>query len=143
MYIFCIFNKQKKTQKMKNLTIQQIEQIKKIGIYDFHFRYHGNKKKDKILNVSDIKIVSEKKYKREMNKFDNNKLSPVQKTKELISFSKNFKDSNYFKIMVAGNKNIYLASPICLHNDYNKSIVFPKNEKTIRLMQIFNKIVNK
>jgi hypothetical protein len=128
---------------MKNLTAQQIEQVKKIGIWDFHVRYHGNKKKDKLLKVSDIKTISEKKYKREMIKVDNKKLSPVQKTKELINFSKDFKDSNYFKIMVEGNKNIYLASPIYMHNDFNKSIVFPKNEKTIRLMQIFNKVVNK
>ena len=128
---------------MKNLTAQQIEQVKKIGIWDFQLRYHGNKKKDKFLNVCDIKTISEKKYKRERIKVDCKQLSPVQKTKELIKFSKDFKDSNYFKIMVEGNKNIYFASPIYLHNDYNKSIVFPKNEKTIRLMQIFNKVVNK
>jgi len=50
--------------------------------------------------------------------------------------------SNYSKILIEGNKNIYWASPIYLHNDYNKSVAFPNNEKNKKIATIINNYLN-
>ena len=128
---------------MKHFTQKQIEQAKKINAFDWIIKYHGNKKKVDNLLVTELKSISKKKYERGMRNLDFTTLPPVKKTKEYLIQAKKYKNTPYFKIMIEGNTNIYFASPIFLHNDYNKSIVFPKNEKTLKLMQLFNKIVNK
>ena len=45
------------------------------------------------------------------------------------------------KRYIEGNKNIYYAHPEYGHEDYNKSIAFPKNTKTLRLMYLVNTIL--
>ncbi len=47
---------------------------------------------------------------------------------------------NYSKILIKGNRNFYWASPVYLHEDYNKGIAFPvtnKNEKYAKLINSF------
>lgn len=50
--------------------------------------------------------------------------------------------SNYSKILVVGNSNIYWASPAYLHSDYNKSIAFENTEKTRKIALKINKYLN-
>jgi hypothetical protein len=53
------------------------------------------------------------------------------------------KDTSYFKILIEGSSNIYLANPIYKHSDYNKSIVMANNEQNRKLMAIVNNILLK
>lgn len=127
---------------MKKLTQKQIEQVKSLTC-STSTRFHGNTKKIGHLLVSDLKAIVAKKVSRELSKIDNSKKSNVQKVRELIKFSLECKNTNYFKIMIEGSSGIYYASPVYGHSDYNKSRLFDKNEETLKLMNLFNSIVNK
>lgn len=127
---------------MQNLSKKQIEQVKSLTNWT-STRFHGNTKKIGHLLVSDLKAIVEKKVSRELSKIDNSKKSNVQKVRELIKWSLKCKNTNYFKIMIEGNSGIYYASPAYGHSDYNKSRLFDKNEETLKLMSLFNSIVNK
>lgn len=124
---------------MKN---QTIEQIKKINSWT-STRFHGNKKKIGNLSVSEFKEIVEKKRAREYAKIDLSKKTNVQIVRKLINDALRNKETNYFKIIIEGNNNLYLASPIYLHSDYNKCRLFPKNERNLKLMSLYNSIVNK
>jgi hypothetical protein len=53
------------------------------------------------------------------------------------------KRGRYSKILIFGNTNIYWASPIYQHSDYNKSIAMPKNPKNEKLAYLINRILIK
>ena len=53
------------------------------------------------------------------------------------------KRGRYSKILIFGNTNIYWASPIYQHDDYNKSIAMPKNPKNEKLANLINGILIK
>jgi hypothetical protein len=127
---------------MRNLTKKQIQEIKYITFYS-PTNFHGNTKKIGTLNKKDYLDIVEKKWVRHQKRFDFSIEKPIQLTKRLIKKSLESKGTTYFKIMIEGNKNIYYASPVYMHNDYNKNILFAKNEQTLKLMHLFNKIVNK
>jgi len=127
---------------MKNLTPKQIEQVKKIKSYT-SINFHGNKKKQGDLCVDDIKNIVHKKTLRELSKNKSSKKTEIQKVRELLKLSLNSRNTNYFKVLIEGNCNIYYAHPNYGHNDYNKSIVFEKNPKNLKLMKLFNNIINK
>ena len=46
--------------------------------------------------------------------------------------------SPYSKMLIVGNKNIYWASPVYGHADYNKSIALPNTERNRRAATIIN-----
>lgn len=127
---------------MKTLTKEQIEQVKKLNSWS-RTNFHGNTKKVGSLSVNLLKEIVSKKIKREVAKFDTSKKSQIQIVRSLINQSLKTKGTNYFKIMIEGSTGIYLASPVYLHSDYNKCRLFDKNEKTLKLMDLFNSIVNK
>jgi len=128
---------------MKNLTAKQIAQVKEIRTWT-STKFHGNTKKVGSILVSDLKSIVAKKVSRELLKIDVfYKKSDFQKIKELLGRAQQTKGTNYFKIMIEGNTNIYLAHPYYQHSDYNKSRVFPKNEKTLKLMELFNALAKK
>jgi hypothetical protein len=130
---------------MKNLTVQQIAQVKRIRVWS-NQKLHGNTKKVGYLLLEDYVKIIAKKINREHLKSVNIRSknnSEYDLLKYLLKRSKDAKNTSYFKILIEGNKNIYYASPIYRHSDYNKSIAFPKNEKTLKLMELFNSIVNK
>lgn len=52
-------------------------------------------------------------------------------------------NSNYSKRLIQGNKNIYLASPIYGHSDYNKSIFCENTPKNWEKCVLINKIMDK
>ena len=60
----------------------------------------------------------------------------------LLENSINNKNTGYFKKMIEGNTGIYYASPVHLHSDYNKTRVFDKSELTLKIMEVFNKLIN-
>lgn len=68
---------------------------------------------------------------------------PVSRIVEMAKHYKNQGSSNYSKILIEGNSNIYWASPVYGHSDYNKSIAISKNENTLKLMQLVNCFLNK
>lgn len=49
----------------------------------------------------------------------------------------------YTKILIEGNKNIYWASEIYQHSDYNKSIAMTNTQKNRELMKVINKLLFK
>ena len=67
--------------------------------------------------------------------------SVAGQAREMLKSSLRYKGTNYFKVLLEGNRNIYYASPIYGHEDYNKSRVFVKTDKTMRILELFNKIV--
>jgi hypothetical protein len=127
---------------MKKLSSKQIEQVKKIKIWD-STKFHGNTKKVGSLLVNDFKEIIVKKQLRELAKIDNIKKSNVQVVRGLIKCSLERKGTSYFKIMIEGNTGIYYASAEYGHNDYNKTRLFEKNAETLKLMKLFNAIIIK
>jgi len=128
---------------MKNLSLKQIEQVKKIKWWD-STAFHGNKKRVGDLFISDFREIVTKKRLRESAKyFDISKKSNFLLIRELINESKKYKGTSYYKILIEGNTGIYYASPSFLHKDYNKTRVFEKNEKTLKLMKLFNSVIKK
>lgn len=53
------------------------------------------------------------------------------------------KRGRYSKILIFGNTNIYWASPIYQHSDYNKSIAMPRTTKNEKLSNLINRILIK
>lgn len=52
-------------------------------------------------------------------------------------------NTNYMKVLVIWNSNIYWASPIFKHGDYNKSIALENNETNRRIAFLVNKVILK
>lgn len=127
---------------MKNLSAKQIAQVKEIETWT-STKFHGNTKKVGSILVTDLKAIVAKKVSRELAKIDKSKKTNVQKVRELLQWSIQTKGTGYFKVLIEGNTGIYYASPSYGHSDYNKSRVFEKNAETIKLMQLFNSIINK
>lgn len=127
---------------MKNLTAKQIQQVKEIKTWT-STKFHGNTKKVGSLLVADLKAIVAKKSKRNHAKIDFSKKTNVQIVRELINQSKNSIGTSYFKILIEGNTGIYYASPSYGHSDYNKTRVFAKTPETLKLMNLFNSIINK
>ena len=67
----------------------------------------------------------------------------VLATTYLAKFEMAEKRGRYSKILIFGNTNIYWASPIYQHSDYNKSIAMPKNPKNEKLAYLINRILIK
>jgi hypothetical protein len=51
--------------------------------------------------------------------------------------------TNYRKVLIEGNRNIYWAHPGYRHSDYNKHIAFPNTERNRRVMNLINICLNK
>jgi len=124
------------------LTPQQIEQIKSLSPFSTT-RFHGNKKVVGLLPIYVYIYVVTKKYDRTILKQDNRKETPTQIVKRLYMQHKLYKGTPYAKVMIEGNTGIYLASPSYGHSDYNKCRLFDKNDHTIKLMHLFNSLINK
>jgi hypothetical protein len=127
---------------MKNLSPKQIAQVKEIKTWT-PTKFHGNRKKVGSLPVAVFKAIVEKKVSRSLSNLDTGKKTIYQEAKELINWSKKTKGTPYFKVLIEGNTGIYYASPIYMHADYNKSRVFERNAKTLKLMTLINAIINK
>jgi len=125
---------------MINLTKKQIEEVKKLQSCS-NTSFHGNRKKINGVPVKLIKEIVEKKRQREKGRATT--ISIESRVKKLLAWSLECKGTNYYKILIEGNTGIYYASPVYLHADYNKKRVFDKNEKTLKLMNLFNKILSK
>lgn len=50
---------------------------------------------------------------------------------------------SYSKVLIEGNSNIYWVSPVYGHRDFNKCIAFPKNETTLKAMNLINAFLAK
>tara|TARA_R110000868_G_scaffold124759_2_gene329608 strand:+ start:1025 stop:1420 length:396 start_codon:yes stop_codon:yes gene_type:complete len=127
---------------MKNLNQKQIELIKSLRVWS-STNFHGNTKRVNGVPVRLIKEIITKKCNRELAKIDYSKKSDAELVRELIGRNKAYKNTPYQKIMIEGNTGIYLASPVHLHSDYNKSRLFDKSEKTLKLMGIYNSVITK
>ena len=107
------------------------------------------------LPIDLYKKIITKKYNREIGnvivrgiliyscQFKTKKETNTQIFRDCLQWSLKCKGTNYFKIMIEGTTGIYYASPLYGHDDYNKSRLFDKNDKTLKLMQMFNNIVNR
>ncbi len=138
------------------LTTAQIAQIKTLDAFS-KSKFHGNTKRVGSLTVSLVQEIVAKKYNRRAGNYvaKNGKVimsyefkkaekrSYLEVVKSCLELAKQTAGTSYFKIMIEGNTGIYLASPDYGHADYNKCRVFDKNEKTLRLMNLYNSIVSK
>lgn len=126
---------------MQKLTQKQIEEIKKISPFE-NINFHGNRKKINNLPISLVKEIKDKKLRRKYCQIGTSpKKSDLGKLIDLIKWSLQCKNTNYFKVLIEGNTGIYYAHPDYKHSDYNKSRVFDKNENTIKFIEIFNRIL--
>lgn len=127
---------------MKKLTKKQIEVIQNIDKPQCEKRYfHGNTKTIHGIPIIDWVQIIEKKIEREKRKNHLPKPSILQKFKMMVEISKKNKNTNYQKTLIEGKTSIYFANPIYGHSDYNKSIFCEKNEKTLKLIGLFSKMV--
>ena len=62
---------------------------------------------------------------------------------ETVEFLKKYVNTNYEKIIIEGNKHLYIASPIFLHSDYNKGIFAENTPKNRRKAELINKLLEK
>lgn len=128
---------------MKNLTSKQIEVVKQLQVWT-STNFHGNRKQYHGLPVEFVKEIVAKKLRRwSLLHGQQIKESTVSKCRRIANECIRSKDTGYFKILIEGNSNIYLASPIYKHSDYNKSIVMANNEQNRKLMAIVNNILLK
>lgn len=66
---------------------------------------------------------------------------PVSKAIQFAKQEKKEGTTNYSKILVIGNSNIYWASPVYKHKDYNKSIAFENTEKNRNVAAVINRFL--
>lgn len=102
-------------------------------VYDFlkNHSVYGNKIAYRMAYVSDKVFVSGFLY------------TPIA---NVVSFAKQQKKetkSNYSKVLIEGNTNIYWASENYGHADYNKSIAMPLNEANAKIMNLVNSYLSK
>lgn len=144
LYLYNI-KQQLKTNIMKNLNVTQIKEVKEIKTFTNVNRFHGNQKRlqKNGLLIEDIKTIVLTKRNREISQQWSVRLTDVQMLRELIKDSLDSIGTPYFKTLIEGNTGIYYASDVYGHSDYNKTRVFSKNEKTLKLMSLFNSIINR
>ena len=67
--------------------------------------------------------ILEKKYIRSHSAWHNEDNEQInwKELKEIVRIMRRSRNTNYLKIFIQGNNNIYLASPFYEHKDYNKS----------------------
>lgn len=102
-------------------------------VYDFlkNHSVYGNKIAYKTAYVSDKQIIS--------NFID----APIARVVAFAKQQKKETKSSYSKVLILGNTNIYWASEIFRHSDYNKSIAMSLNEKNIKIMHLINSFLSK
>lgn len=68
--------------------------------------------------------------------------APVLPVANSIRFAKEQRTSSpYCKVLIKGNANVYWASPVYGHSDYNKSIAFPITEHSDKLIRLINNLI--
>jgi hypothetical protein len=65
----------------------------------------------------------------------------VQHAKQQVNDSS--MSTNYGKILIEGNNNIYWASPSYGHSDYNKSVAFKNTDRNRKAMDLINSMLRK
>jgi hypothetical protein len=135
---------------MKTNNKKAIEQIKAIN--DSNLLWHFFKARalpsflDHVdhLSVEEYKAIILKKRLREKIKFEKTKEESIlKKFNYLLKISENNANTSYQKVLVEGEKNIYYASPFYGLEDYHRSIFWEKNEKTLKLIPLFERLLTK
>jgi len=67
------------------------------------------------------------------------KESKILRAIKYAKFQKSQGKTNYSKVLIIGNSNIYWASPAFEHQDYNKSVAFANCEKNREIAEKINK----
>ncbi len=124
---------------MKGFTPSQIQQAKNICSWE-NTKFHGNKKKVGHLTPSQFALIVEKKKARQACKRQQEIRTPERIARNLVKASKENEGTPYFKTMIEGSTGIYLASPEHGHKDYNKTRLFDKTERTIKIMNTYNNV---
>lgn len=128
---------------MKTNNPTLIKEIRAIKSYH-HIITDRRRKKYNGIPVDIYNDIIRLKRTREIQKIDHeNNLLEAKEVCQLLSDNLKRIETNYLKIMIEGNTGIYLAHPVYNHSDYNKCRLFNKNEKTIKLMNLYNSIIFK
>jgi hypothetical protein len=128
---------------MKNPTPKQIEALKALKGQYTTTRMHGNCKTFNGLPVNVYLEIALKRRERAESRAHIGHETDGQTFRRLLRWSLECIGTNYYKVMIKGNRNIYYASPDYGHADYNKSRIWPNNEKGRKLMKLFNSILTK
>ena len=127
---------------MKNFTQTQIDAIKQLEYYT-PIKFHGNRKQYNGIPVEMVKKVVETKQNRMYARHSGTMPSLFQTVRELVRQSRESKGTPYFKTLIEGNTGIYYASPSYGHRDYNKTRICDKNDTTLKIMSLFNSLIQK
>ena len=136
---------------LKSLNITRTYRIAKICGINLQNRIHlynwikSNAPTDKVKNKAyEIAFESDRKKMVKNGLFKPSK--PQNMVLKTISHAKvemTEKRGRYSKILIFGDNNIYWASPIYQHDDYNKSIAMPRTQKNEKLANLINGILIK
>lgn len=66
---------------------------------------------------------------------------PMAKYKDIIA--QNCSGTSYDKVIIEGNRHLYLASPVYRHQDYNKSIFGANTEANRKRAALINSMLKK
>lgn len=66
---------------------------------------------------------------------------PMAKYRDIIS--QNCSGTSYDKVIIEGNRHLYLASPVYRHQDYNKSIFGANTEANRKRAALINSMLKK
>lgn len=114
-----------------------------IDVIAFTEKYVGSLLLSKIIRIvrnRDIKTYS---YVTEINKFYRLNESTISRIRREMNEQIKWGYSSYSKILIEGNINIYWASPVYLHSDYNKSRAMENTPKNRKVMELVNKMLAK
>lgn len=128
---------------MKNLTTTQIKSVRALPKIYLTPRLHGNTKYVHGLPINIYLSIILKRTERSLRRSEIGKETDVQTFRRLLMHSMDCINTSYFKLMIEGNNNIYYASPEYGHSDYNKSRIWPNNERGRKLMNLFNSLIYK
>ena len=136
---------------LKNLDITRTYRIAKIcGVnvknkMDLYYWIKSNAPTEKVKNKAyEIALESDRK-----KMFKNALFMPSKPQNSVLKTISNAKiemaekRGRYSKILIFGDNNIYWASPIYQHADYNKSIAMPRTQKNEKLANLINGILIK
>lgn len=102
-------------------------------------KYDGRKKIFRGIEKNNFELAQKKHFEHLNRKY----IKPQQCVIDLVNYLKKFAGTRYEKIIIEGNKHLWLASPVYLHDDYNKTRIYEKTEKNLRRAELINNIIKK
>lgn len=114
-----------------------------MNVVKFADIYVGIKLRNKILRIVRNRDIKPYSYVIKINKFYRLNESTISRIRREMNEQIKWGYSSYSKILIEGNTNIYWASPVYLHSDYNKSRAMENTPENRKIMELVNKMLAK